>query len=135
MGKSFKRGSSKVAVKESTLRKMETREIRNIVTFRAKKNYGRFDSSFRNEKGHWQYLVSYSPSMAASLQVVRPILKESELPTRPPTEQGEIIELKMYYRNEEGKQMVKTYNVERDGFKSCYERWTNSWDKLLNDEL
>ena len=118
-------------VKESTLRKLETREIRNIVTFRPKKNYGRFDSSFRNEDGHWQYLVAYSPSLGASLQVVRPILDPSPDPSLPPDKQGEIIELRMYYRNEDDKAVVKTYDVVRDGYKSCYERWMSKWDNLL----
>ena len=135
MAKAFKRGSSRVNVKESTLRKLETKEVRDIVTFEEKKrSFGRYQASFRNEDGHFQYLIAYNPTLGASLQIVRPVLEEPTLPTAIPTKQGEIIELKMYYRDEEtGEVMVKTYDVVRDGYKSCYDRWMTQWDRLIED--
>ena len=125
------RGSATVKVSA----KHNIKEIRNVsetgeVTPVVRKNFGRFESAFINKEGNFQYLVGYSPSHSASIQLVRPILEYPLLPSLLPSKQGEIIELKLYYLDEDGYRKVKTYDAEGSKFHNAYKRWMNAWDKI-----
>ncbi len=130
------RGSGKMNVRSKLDNSTKPVLIRNVdekgdVSLTSRKKYGRFDSSFTNKEGNFQYLVGYSPLHSSSIQIVRPILTPSPLPTLLPKDQGDIMELKIYYLDDEGNKKVKTYDARGGKYNSAYHKWTDQWDKIL----
>jgi hypothetical protein len=131
----FNRGSATVKVKtpsHQTGSKVSIRDVdeKGNVKVTSRKKYGRFSSSFINKEGNYQYLVGYDPSLQASIHVVRPILPSPSLPSLPPSNQGDIMELKLYYLDDDGKQVIKTYDAKGSKYKYAYEQWMRDWDEI-----
>ena len=130
------RGSAKMNIQSKLDNSTKPVLLRDVteegdVSLTSRKKYGRFSSSFTNKEGNFQYLVGYSPTHSCSIQIVRPILTPSPLPTMIPTDQGKIMELKIYYLDEEGNRKIKTYDARGGKYNSAYYRWIDQWDKIL----